>query len=90
MVSTILLTHKKVSGRDVLLETSSSELGGRPRYQSEHAHNSLHLSRKRVARLVWGTCFQIVQVRRGWLRSVYDNVGVDGDERLWSSMARAM
>ena len=44
---------------------------------------NLHTSRY-IWCLVWRTCIQIVQVlqSRGWLRSVHDNMGVDGDGRL--------
>ena len=60
------------AGRD---KTSSSELGvelgikvnlNTPRY---------------IWCLVWKTCIQIVQVLqiRGWLRSVHEKMGVDGD-----------
>ena len=67
------------------VETSSSELGGRTRHQIELAHTSLHL--------VFGmeTCIQIVQVlqSRGWLRSVHDNMGVDGDGLVQFDMIHA-
>ena len=41
--------------------------------------------------LVWGTCFQIVQVlqSRGWLRSVHDDMGVDGDGMVQFDMFHA-
>ena len=41
--------------------------------------------------LVWGTCIQIVQVlqSRGWLRSVHDIVGVDGDGLVQFDMIHA-
>ena len=41
--------------------------------------------------LVWGTCIQIVQVlqSRGWLRSVHDNMGVDGDGMVHFDMIHA-
>ena len=41
------------AGRD---KTSSPELGVELGIKSEVAHTSLHLRRKRAARLVWCTC----------------------------------
>ena len=41
--------------------------------------------------LVWRTCIQIVQVlqSRDWLRSVHDNMGVDGDGLVQFDMIHA-
>ena len=41
--------------------------------------------------LVWRTCIQIVQVlqSRGWLRSVHDIMGVDGDGLVQLDMIHA-
>ena len=46
------------AGRD---ETSSSELGVELGIKSEFAQTSLHLRRKRAARLVWCTCLVLAR-----------------------------